>query len=113
MIEYYRFIRLLLLVTLANLCCNIKSMRNNCRLYFFLDKRLDCEDEDELLEGISRMVAGSVLFKEVGISLGESIGSVGTSWNGESGLLGDGCHEFREYHRGIQEGFHVASLVNI
>lgn len=59
------------------------------------------------------MVTGSVLSEEIGISFGESIGSVGTSWNGESGLLGDGCHQFREYHRGIQERFHVASLVNI
>lgn len=59
------------------------------------------------------MVTGSVLSEEVGVSVGESVGSIGTSWNGESGLLSDGCHEFREYHRGIQEGFHVAPLVNI
>ena len=59
------------------------------------------------------MVVGSMLSEEVGVSLGESVGSIGASRNGESGLVGDGCHEFREYHRGIQEGFHVTPLVNI
>jgi hypothetical protein len=59
-------------------------------LKLFLLDRLDCQDEDEFFQGLSRMVTRSMLpekvrrsvRKGVGGSVGEGVGGSGTSWNG-------------------------------
>lgn len=74
---------------------------------------MDREDEDELFQGISRVAAGPVLPEEVGGSAGESVRGAGAGRYGEPSVPGNGRHQFREYHRGIQERLRLAPLAYV